>query len=186
MYCSQEEVAAPLDISVEELQHADLQRQVFLSSLKKNAKRKLFLICRTFKMFSMLEQFRSRRWKSRIETPTLSFAIAGGCFRTSFTVWMTVSVRMALTERTSSTSRSCSSLAKGITWNTQGERSYIDIKNTRNLKFSISCWTANLISDRSLDLLPLIPNICNCCHEVCAMVHGNWTQELHNLLPEVL
>lgn len=48
-------------------------------------------------------------------TPTLSFAMAGGCFRTSLTVCMTVSVRMALTERTSSTSSSCSSLAKGIT-----------------------------------------------------------------------
>ncbi|TNN57727.1 hypothetical protein EYF80_032095 [Liparis tanakae] len=35
--------------------------------------------------------------------------------KTSLTVCMTVSVRMALTERTSSTSSSCSSLAEGIT-----------------------------------------------------------------------
>lgn len=43
-----------------------------------------------------------------------------------------------------------------------------------------------LISDRSFDLLPLVPNICNGCHEVSTMVHGNWTQELQNLLSEVL
>lgn len=47
---------------------------------------------------------------------TLSFAMAGGCFKTSFTVCITVSVLMTLIERTSSTSKSCSSLAAGITW----------------------------------------------------------------------
>lgn len=47
---------------------------------------------------------------------TLSLAMAGGCFRTSLTVCITVSVLIALTERTSSTNNSCSSLAAGITW----------------------------------------------------------------------
>lgn len=49
---------------------------------------------------------------------TLSLAMAGGCFKTSFTVWITVSALMTLMERTSSTSKSCSSLAAGITWRT--------------------------------------------------------------------
>jgi hypothetical protein len=49
---------------------------------------------------------------------TLSLAMAGGCFKTSFTVWITVSALMTLMERTSSTSKSCSSLAAGMTWRT--------------------------------------------------------------------
>lgn len=44
----------------------------------------------------------------------------------------------------------------------------------------------HLISDWSLDLLSLIPNVGNCCHEVCTVVHGDWTQQLEDLLTEVL
>lgn len=44
----------------------------------------------------------------------------------------------------------------------------------------------NLISDWSFHLFPLIPNIRNCCHEVSSVVHGDRTQQLQDLLPEVL
>lgn len=53
-------------------------------------------------------------------------------------------------------------------------------------KLSILFYNTHLISDWSLDLFSLIPNIGYCCHEVRTMVHGDWTQQLQNLLTEVL
>lgn len=43
-----------------------------------------------------------------------------------------------------------------------------------------------LIPDWSLDLFPLIPDIGDSCHEMSAMVHRDWTQQLQDLLTEVL
>ena len=38
------------------------------------------------------------------------------------------------------------------------------------------CYISHLISDWSLDLFPLVPNVGNCCHEVSTVVHWDWTQ----------
>lgn len=122
--------------------------------------------------------------------PTFSLAMAGGCFRTSLTVCITVSVRMALTDRTSSTSNSCSSLAVGITYThthvrehgqRQGKRPLRPaINHTNNTKcvclVRVSAMLisgAYLVSGRGLDLLPLVPHVGDSCHEVGSVVHGD-------------
>lgn len=43
-----------------------------------------------------------------------------------------------------------------------------------------------LISYRGLDLFSLVPNISNGCHEMSAMVHGDWAEQLEDLLTEIL